>query len=366
MKKVVSISLNGIAYPARRAGLRRTPRLSRARRGAPPGQPRSRRGHGGSRTGHRREMLASRWRRTRPWSAPPKISAHPRGDGPGGIRRGEARGSATPDAAFTAPARAAAMGAQPRKRLFKIREGEMWGGVCNGIAAYLGVDVTWVRIATVRAHAVHLGLRGARVLRPGVHRALCRYLGRPRRRLRRAVQHRGIPRPRKKKVDDSGESQRWRREWRRQQRHWQRQWDHMNEQVRQTTANAAPKMGYAAHAATAVFLPIAAIVGRRAVRRLHPGARSSWSRSTRSSAGHFPHAIPMWVGIVGFLHDLLSSPRNWSARSGTAAIPPASASRLGARCIPCVWICFAALLLLGGLHLRPGHPRNHRSAAMGC
>ena len=37
----------------------------------------------------------------------------------------------------------------PRKRLFQIREGAVWTGVCNGIAAYLNVDVTWVRIAFV-------------------------------------------------------------------------------------------------------------------------------------------------------------------------------------------------------------------------
>src|SRR4029079_6051460 len=39
------------------------------------------------------------------------------------------------------------VGPQPRKRLFNIREGAMWAGVCNGIAAYINVDVTWVRIA---------------------------------------------------------------------------------------------------------------------------------------------------------------------------------------------------------------------------
>ena len=37
----------------------------------------------------------------------------------------------------------------PRKRLFRINEGAMWAGVCNGIGAYLNVDVTWVRIAFV-------------------------------------------------------------------------------------------------------------------------------------------------------------------------------------------------------------------------
>jgi phage shock protein PspC (stress-responsive transcriptional regulator) len=33
------------------------------------------------------------------------------------------------------------------KRLYKIRDGAMIGGVCNGLAAYFGVDVTIVRIA---------------------------------------------------------------------------------------------------------------------------------------------------------------------------------------------------------------------------
>jgi phage shock protein PspC (stress-responsive transcriptional regulator) len=32
------------------------------------------------------------------------------------------------------------------RRLFRIREGQKWSGVCNGLAAYAGVDVTWVRV----------------------------------------------------------------------------------------------------------------------------------------------------------------------------------------------------------------------------
>ena len=43
----------------------------------------------------------------------------------------------------------AAQGAAPGtpKRLYKIRDGAMIGGVCNGLAAYFGIDVTIVRIA---------------------------------------------------------------------------------------------------------------------------------------------------------------------------------------------------------------------------
>jgi phage shock protein PspC (stress-responsive transcriptional regulator) len=37
---------------------------------------------------------------------------------------------------------------QPR-RLYRIREGQQWSGVCSGLAAYAAVDVTWVRVAFV-------------------------------------------------------------------------------------------------------------------------------------------------------------------------------------------------------------------------
>ena len=34
----------------------------------------------------------------------------------------------------------------PRRRLFRLREGAKLGGVCQGLAAYTGIDVTWVRL----------------------------------------------------------------------------------------------------------------------------------------------------------------------------------------------------------------------------
>ena len=39
--------------------------------------------------------------------------------------------------------------ARPPRRLHKIKDGAMIGGVCNGLAAYFGIDVTLVRIAFV-------------------------------------------------------------------------------------------------------------------------------------------------------------------------------------------------------------------------
>jgi phage shock protein PspC (stress-responsive transcriptional regulator) len=42
----------------------------------------------------------------------------------------------------------ASSNARPR-RMYRIREGGMWAGVCNGLAAYIGVDVVWLRLAVV-------------------------------------------------------------------------------------------------------------------------------------------------------------------------------------------------------------------------
>jgi phage shock protein PspC (stress-responsive transcriptional regulator) len=56
----------------------------------------------------------------------------------------DAAADSTPGAAGTAPSSA------PRpRRLFRIQEGKFWTGVCNGLAAWAGVDVVWVRLAFV-------------------------------------------------------------------------------------------------------------------------------------------------------------------------------------------------------------------------
>lgn len=47
------------------------------------------------------------------------------------------------------PADAEPAAPPPPRRLHKIKEGAMIGGVCNGLAAYFGIDVTLVRIAFV-------------------------------------------------------------------------------------------------------------------------------------------------------------------------------------------------------------------------
>jgi phage shock protein PspC (stress-responsive transcriptional regulator) len=203
------------------------------------------------------------------------------------------------DAAFTGAAGTATP--VPRKRLFKIREGQMWFGVCNGIAAYFGVDVTWVRIAFVVLTLITSGFwflvyfvlafivpyaetSEDRAAAFGAPFSTAEFIGRA-----------------KKKPEDHREYQRWRREWRRQQRHWQRQWDHMNAQVRNATAQFGAQAGDGGRAAIfAVLVPVAAIIGA-VLFVLFVLALLSLVATQTIFGWMLPLALPLWAGIVALI-----------------------------------------------------------------
>jgi phage shock protein PspC (stress-responsive transcriptional regulator) len=187
-----------------------------------------------------------------------------------------------------------APGELPRKRLFKIREGAMWGGVCNGLAAYLGFDVTWVRIAVVAltlfTGVVFFVYIAMIVIVPYADTAEDRAaaFGVP-------FNTEDIISRAKKNFDES--NHRWHREWRRQQRHWNRQFKHMNDQLKMTAANFAPNMSPAARGIMSVFLPIAAIVGA-ILFVIWILAMGSLISSHSILGWGLPHGIPVWVGIL--------------------------------------------------------------------
>jgi phage shock protein PspC (stress-responsive transcriptional regulator) len=189
------------------------------------------------------------------------------------------------------------MGPQPRKRLFNIREGAMWAGVCNGIAAYINVDVTWVRIAFA---LITIFSWGGMIL---VYIALAFIVPTANTAEDRAAAF-GMPfnteeliGRAKKNFEKFGSDYRWRREWRRQQRHWNRQWQQMSEQVRQATANAAPQMSTTARAITGIFLPIAAIIGAVLFVAWILALISLVTQQTVFGLA-LPHGMPLWVGIL--------------------------------------------------------------------
>jgi phage shock protein PspC (stress-responsive transcriptional regulator) len=243
---------------------------------------------------------------------------------------------------------AAGSGAQPnmpppRKRLFQIREGAMWMGVCNGIAAYLNVDVTWVRIAFVLLTIFSSGfwflvylvlMFVVPVANTPEDRAAA--FGMP-------FSTEELISRAKKNFEEFGDKYRWRREWRRQQRHFNRQFRHMNEQLRVATAHAQPVFQQSARAMGGafggIFVIIAALVGAALAVAL---VLSLFSLVTQHSilGWTLPHNIPLWVAIVALvmLYIAISAPLRMIRQGGQGGYHPGWGALHGL-----MWIGFVAL-----------------------
>ncbi len=255
---------------------------------------------------------------------------------------GDAAAGASPQ--FAGPA--------PRKRLFQIREGAMWAGVCNGIAAYLNVDVTWVRIAFVLLTIFSSGVWFL------VYLVLMFVVPTANTPEDRAAAF-GMPfnteeliSRAKKNFEEFGHTYRWRREWRRQQRHWNRQFKHMNEQIRMATAQVAPLQDNGSRVFSAIFVPLAALVG--AVLFV-AWILAMFSLLTQHSifGWDLPHGMPWWVGIIGLvlLYTAVSTPLRMIRRGGrqSAGYHPGWSALHGL-----MWIGFAVLLFWAAYNYFPG------------
>ena len=242
-----------------------------------------------------------------------------------------------------------APGMEPRKRLYKIREGAMWGGVCNGLAAYMGADVTWVRIGAV----VLTIFTGVMIF---VYLAMLIIVPYADTAEDRAAAF-GVPfntediiSRAKKNFDES--SHRWHSEWRRQQRHWNRQFRDMNAQLRQTMANVAPQMSPMSQGIMTVFLPVAAIVG--AV--IFVGwilAMFSLITQHNIFGWGLPHGMPLWIGILllALAYLVITAPLKM-VRHGAhrgAGHHPGWGALYGL-----LWIGFTALFFWVAYHWFPG------------
>ena len=264
----------------------------------------------------------------------------------------EKAAGATGDAAAGMGAGAQSSGPPPRKRLFQIREGAMWMGVCNGIAAYLNVDVTWIRLAFVLLTIFSSGLWFVTYLVlmfvvPVAHTPEDRAaaFGMP-------FNTEELISRAKKNFEEFGDKYRWRREWRRQQRHFNRQFRHMNEQMRVATANVQPFIHNSARGIGMVFLPIAALLSAALVVAF---ILSLFSLVTSHTVFGWalPHGIPLWVGIVTLvmLYIAISTPVRMIRHGGqqSAGYHPGWGAFHGL-----LWIGFVALLFWVSYTYFPG------------
>lgn len=249
--------------------------------------------------------------------------------------------STGPDASsFTPP---------PRKRLFQIREGAVWTGVCNGIAAYLNVDVTWVRLAFVLLTIFSSGLWLV------VYFVLMFIVPVATTAEERAAAF-GMPfnteeliNRAKKNFEEFGKKYRWRREWRRQQRHLNRQFRGMNEQIRAATGQMAQQVPPMGSGFVALFLPVAAMIGAA----LFVGwILATFSLITQHSifGWHLPHNIPLWIGILALavIYFIVSAPLKFVRHRGNCYHAGWGALH------GLIWLAGTVLLLWGAYHLFPG------------
>jgi len=262
-----------------------------------------------------------------------------------------ARAAGGDSAAGTSPG-AESAGPPPRKRLFQIREGAMWMGVCNGIAAYLNVDVTWVRLAFVLLTIFSSGLWFVVYLVlmfvvPVAHTPEDRAaaFGMP-------FNTEELISRAKKNFEQFGEKYRWRREWRRQQRHFNRQFRHMNEQLRMASVQAQPIIHHSARAIGIVFLPIAALVSAALVVAFILVLFSLVTQHTVFGWA-LPHGMPLWVGIVALimLYIAISTPVRMIRHGGqqSAGYHPGWGAFHGL-----MWVGFVVLLFWVAYTYLPG------------
>jgi phage shock protein PspC (stress-responsive transcriptional regulator) len=198
------------------------------------------------------------------------------------------------------------------RRLYQISEGAIVSGVCNGIAAYLGVDVTLVRVVFVLLVFLTGGVAIFAYL---VLMFVVPYA-------QTSEEHaaaRGVPFNARALVERAkqqaahfanGASWRrsraeWRQEWRRSRAEWRAHWRQARDEWRHGRAGmppppgpgSAPRAPYIAHVVTGVILAVlgivlaAFVIGWLAilVSLVVTGAVFGWV---------LPHHAPLWVALV--------------------------------------------------------------------
>jgi phage shock protein PspC (stress-responsive transcriptional regulator) len=215
-----------------------------------------------------------------------------------------------------------ATGGSAPKRLYLIREGAMIAGVCAGLAAYLNVDATIVRLVFIGLTLISGGtfilayLILAVVIPPADTSE------------ERAAAH-GQPFNAQELIDRAKahyaqfkDRRDWDGKWRRSQARWRRRWR------RQTTADrwrapsaVAPPAGYLARMLAGVMVPVLSLVSA-AFFWLSAYAVLSLVTTREAFGVELPDDVPLWAGIliVAFLYNSLAWPLHASRRAAYQAL----------------------------------------------
>jgi phage shock protein PspC (stress-responsive transcriptional regulator) len=201
----------------------------------------------------------------------------------------------------------------PQKRLYRNPDGAMIAGVCNGLAAYLGIDVTVVRVLVVLAAVLTKGVGVIfyvvmMFVVPEAHTAEERAAagGAP-------FNAKDVVDRAKKQYADG--TRHWRRQWRQQQRQWRRQaWGPGGPYPYAAAPWATLMLPVFVLAHLALFLIMAAAM----ISLVNTGAILSW---------RLPANMPVWAGALILLaaYQIVVSPirsvQHWSVQMSAQAQP---------------------------------------------
>jgi phage shock protein PspC (stress-responsive transcriptional regulator) len=227
--------------------------------------------------------------------------------------------------------------AEPRpKRLFRNPDGAMIAGVCNGLASYFGIDVTFVRIAFVLVAVVS---KGAGII---IYVAMMFIVPEARTGEERAAAG-GAPFNAKEVIERAkkqyAEGQRqWRRQWRQQQRQWRRYSWTSGTTPPPWTAGIAPLF---ALAHLALLVTMAAMM----ISLVNTGGVFNW---------RLPEDVPVWAGALILLvgYQIVVSPIR-AAQHWSWSLPGPGQPGLYAFWNAAIWLTGMAIVVWIGSHHIP-------------
>lgn len=283
------------------------------------------------------------------------------GAGAQASRASGATGSSGASAGGAQPGLGAAPGGNAPKRLYQISEGALISGVCNGLGAYLGVDVIVVRVIFV---ALALLTWGTWVL---VYLVLMFVIPYANTSEDHAAAH-GLPFTAQQLVQQAKRQyaefkqnaerrQRSHREWRWQRRQWKQQWRQQRWAMRHRMRWGEPPPGeapdYATQLLAGVLVPIAALLNAVLVIALLVGIAQLLSRGTIFGWAR-PPGMPLWVGIVVLciLYGALATPLR-AMRHAAYFARGSAHSAWAALWGSLLWLAFMALFLSMAWHFWP-------------
>jgi phage shock protein PspC (stress-responsive transcriptional regulator) len=225
---------------------------------------------------------------------------------------GAAGASADGSAASPGAAKDAEKSDAPR-RLYRIMDGAMIAGVCNGLAAFFKIDVTLVRVAFLMAALI---TKGAGIIGYVVMMFVVPEAKTPAARAAAA----GAPLNAREVIDRAKKhykegSKEWRRRWRQQHRQWRRYgWPPGTSVMYGPPPWAAALLPMFGLVQVALFLVMAAMM----VSLVNTGAVLNWE---------LPEDVPVWAGVLTLLvgYQIAVSPlraaQHWKAAPGSGIEP---------------------------------------------